>query len=83
MTIFVGLCSCRCLLHFGDIVILMLHGLVAHGLKVVSRETFSGSLSPIIHIGDFAYKMNTISPLVVHARRQSLNVNEEQPMSVH
>ena len=42
-----------------------------------------GVYLPIFPISYFAYKTNTISPLVVHAWRQCLNLHEEQPMSVH
>ena len=46
-------------------------------------ETFVGRCSFLISISCAAYKLNFLYPLVVHIWRLCLNLNEEQPISVH
>ena len=37
----------------------------------------------LFFVGSFGCIVNNFFPLVVHARRLCLNLNEEQPISVH
>ena len=46
-------------------------------------EAFVGRCSSLISISCVAYKLNFLYPLVVHVWRLCLNLNEEQPISVH